>query len=558
VLLCSYLALHAAVLDDLKISRNDGEVVKVWLLGIGIVLATARWAWLRWLQPFGGARADWTRRILALLLVMLCFAATTNYARYGWYVFRDRIDNYDIIHYYLGPKYFEELGYFDLYPAAILADLEADEARAERKGLDLSPDKPRYLAVPRHLHPPLTYQAQTAEGYAILPYEESIAHGERVKERFTPERWEQFRHDFVWLQRSNTRAMPTKYWQQMINDHGFNGTPGWTGYATPLVKLVPVESVKLLGYVDVLLLLAAVGFGWWAFGGWSAGFLFLFILTTYSTRWPTISWAIMRYDYAVALIIATAMVKKGRPLLAGVFSGHAAAMRIFPATWLFGPGIQGAWQLVRHRSISRFAVLFFVGVVGWIALLQVNFAAQHGGEHILTHWHGMSEHMQPENLSSRRLGLAIALAYRGEYDEPWSFKRIDRVENQEPVRKGVALVILVALGWALRRADPTESFALGFVAFFALATASYYYFIVRAPLILLHACGLHKTRHLVALAWLLGIELFCNFAQQLLGGNRIFVIGVLGWSLLIYCIGMIAVLCWEDWKKHREPATEPA
>ncbi len=536
VLIGIYAVIKYTALDGVRINRNASEVIKVYLLGAGILIAVARWAWLRWMQPRADAAALWSRRTLQLLMLALCLAATLNYGRYGMKLIRDRIDVYDVIHYYLGPKYFDELGYFDLYAACIIADEEA--------GKYFKPAPP-------------TYQHQDINGYEIRPYRAALERTDEIKSKFEGDRWDGFVHDFTTLQRE-FYGLEKKYWYQLINDHGFNGTPGWSGYAAPIVNLVDADQVKLICYIDIGLLLVAIGVAWWAFGGWSAAFLFFFILTTYSTRWPTISWAIMRYDYAAALIMAVSFVKKGRPLLAGIFAGHTAAMRIFPATFFFGPGVQGAWKALRHRKLDMFAVLFFVGVVGWVGALQLNFAAQFGGEHIAQHWKGMTDHMEPENLSSRRLGMAIALAYRGEIDEPWSFKRIDRVERQEPIRKGIALVVLLALGWALRKCDRAEAYAMGFIAFFALATASYYYFIVRAPLILVHAHGAKKPRHLIALVWLLGIELFANLAQQFLGGNRIFVVGWMGWTLLAYCIGMIAVLIWESHRQTPDSETEPA
>jgi len=523
-----YALLRTVIWPDGKVGRDASESVKIYLLGAGMLLAVGRWAWLRWLSTRETSAAAVVRNLLAFLMLALCFETTLNYGRYGTRLIAERIDVYDVIHYYLGPKYFDELGYFDLYPACILADREA--------GTHFRPDPP-------------TYQAETAAGYEVRAYGDALLRGEEVKARFTPERWAQFAHDFTTLQR-DFYGLERDYWYQLVNDHGFNGTPGWTGYAAPLVDLLPVERVKLICYVDIALLLGALGVAWWAFGGWPAAFVYLFLLTTYSTRWPTISWSILRYDYAAALIVATALVKKGRPLLAGLFAGHAAAMRLFPATWFLGPGVEGAWQLVRHRRISRFAVLFLVGAGLWIAALQAGFAVQFGADEVVTHWRGMHEHMEPENLSSRREGLAIALAYRGEVQEPWSFKRIDRVEQQEPVRKVVGLGMVLLLAWALRRAERAEAYAMGFIAFFALTTSSYYYYVVRAPLLLVHAAGLTRTRHLVALLWLLGIDLFCNLAQQHLGGNRIFVIGWLGWLLLIYCVGMIAVLWVES---HRTP-----
>jgi len=531
-----YALLDATVLAKVKVGRDDSESIKILLIGIGMVLAIARWAWLRWMEPKKSAASAWTGHLLAFLMLALCFTTTLNYGRYGTKLIADRIDVYDVIHYYLGPKYFDELGYMDLYPACILADREA--------GTHFKPDPP-------------TYQAETAAGYEVRPFRDALVRGEEVKARFTPERWAQFSHDFVTLQR-DFYGLERDYWYQLINDHGFNGTPGWTGYAAPLVNLVEVEQVKLICYVDIGLLLVALGVAWWAFGGWSTSFVYLFLLTTYSTRWPTISWSILRYDYIAALVIATALVKKGRPLLAGIFAGHAAAMRLFPATWFLGPGVEGAWQLVRHRRLSRYAILFFVGAGLWIAALQVNFAERFGFDEVVTHWKGMNEHMEPANLSSRRVGFAIALAYRGEVKEPWSFKRIDRVERQEPVRKVLGLGIVLLLAWALRKAERAESFAMGFIAFFALTTSSYYYYVVRAPLLLVHGEGLRRTRHLVGLLWLFGIDLFCNLAQQFLGGNRIFVIGWLGWLLLAYCLGMIAVLWVEGHRKPDLPAPEGA
>ncbi len=512
-------------IENTKVNRNLTEKVKVWLIGSAMIIVILRWAWHRWLEA--GARAAlgrYTRRALSLALATLCLASVLNYGRFGLKLIRDRIDVYDMIHYYLGSKYFDELGYFDLYPACILADLENDGP---------------------HFKNPPTYQAQDENGYEIRPFPKAIEHGRTVRKRFSEERWAAFSHDFVTLQRKYY-GLTQKYWWQMVNDHGFNGSPSWAAYASPLANMVPVEHVKYLGYLDLGLLVVGLSITCWAFGPWAAGFLLIFLTTSYSTRWPTITWSFLRYDYVTGLIIATALIKKGRPLLSGAFAAHAAAMRLFPLTYLLGPGVRAAWTLVRRRRMDRLAFLFFTGFVIWLGLLHGNVLLRWGGDPILTHWEGMSEHMAPENLSSRREGLAIAIAYRGETDEGWSPKRIDRVQEQEPVRKILAWAMVLALAWGLRRAEPAEGFAAGFIAFFALATASYYYYVVRAPLVQVHSSQPGKTRHALALLWLLGIDLFCNYAQQYMGGNRIFVIGWMGWMLLAYSIGMIGVLWWES------------
>lgn len=57
-------------------------------------------------------------------LVILALVALINFYQWGTRVPFEQIDSYDVIHYYLGAKYFEELGYYDLYPAIILVDQE--------------------------------------------------------------------------------------------------------------------------------------------------------------------------------------------------------------------------------------------------------------------------------------------------------------------------------------------------------------------------------------------------------------------------------------------------
>ena len=536
IMLGTYAYIHGEWLGRIKINRDFTERVKVWILAGAILLVVVRWAWLRWLEPRAGSFAPVGRRYLGVAMLALCMAGVLNYGRFGTHVIGERIDTYDMIHYYLGSRYFDELGYFDLYPACILAD-------RENGGPHFRPD-------------PETYQAQDENGYSILPFQQAITKGAEVKARFSPERWQAFSHDFITLQREYY-GLTLKYWWQMVNDHGFNGTPAWAAYASPLASVVPVEHVKWLGYLDLGLLLAGIGATLWAFGPWTAGFLLLFLTTTYSTRWPTVTWAFLRYDYVTGLILATAFIHKGRPLLAGVFTAHAAAMRLFPLTWLFGPGVQGVWQLLRHRRWSRFWLLLAAGFALWMVLLQGDVLLRWGPSPITTHWKGMSDHVKPENLSSRREGLAIALAYRGEQNDGWSLKRIDRVAQQEPLRKGVALLLLLALAGALRNTNRTEAYALGFIPFFALSTASYYYLVVRAPLIMIHAADARKTRNMVALVLLLAIDLFCNYAQQHLGGNRIFIIGWMGWLLLAYCLGMIAVLWWESFHPPLAATPEP-
>ncbi len=148
--------------------------------------------------------------------------AGANYLRWGPQLLFGNTDNYDLFHYYLNSKYFDELGYFDLYPAGILVDHE-----------NQGPLFPRATSTwPR-----------TSRATSGSPISHALERGEIVKEKFTPERWAEFTHDALALQREKGQ-FDGGLWKQMIQDHGFNGTPAWVALAKPLASVVPIEYRK--------------------------------------------------------------------------------------------------------------------------------------------------------------------------------------------------------------------------------------------------------------------------------------------------------------------------
>ncbi len=93
---------------------------------------------------------------------------------------------------------------------------------------------------------------------------------------------------------------------------------------------------------------------------------------------------------------------------------------------------------------------------------------------------------------------------------------------------------MLLLGWGLRKSEDDEAYALGFVPLFLLTTASYYYYVARATLIVLHAADLTRVRNQVGLVLLLGIEMFSNYAATIHGDYRVYLIGNMAWGLLLY------------------------
>jgi hypothetical protein len=491
---------------EFDVARSVTEAWKVWIAG-GAILLLGIWPLLR------------DRRARSALLLALTLFSCWNHARWGTRSVTERVDTYDLVHYYLNAKYFEELGYYDLYPSIILADHENDGPWFKNAGN--------------------TYMAQDAEGHALKPVSHALARGRHVKaEAFTPERWAAFTHDALHLQRAYKREWSDKLWRQMVMDHGFNGTTAWTLVAEPLTRVVPVEYIKWLCHLDLLLLIGMAGLITWAYGVDTALWLVLFLTASYSLRWPTVSWVFLRYDWVFALVGAMAFIKKGHPLIGGILAGWAATLRFFPAMWMWGPFAKGVAGLTR-RHVSRPLLVLAAGFVLGVAVIQGAATARYGVESVSVHFENMLDHNRPEQLSSRRIGLGLGMTFDGGLTPKLLTKERKLViKNQQPLRYGLSLLFLLVMGWGLRRSSDDEAYGFGFLPFFLLTTASYYYYVARATLAVLHAADLDRLRNRVGLTLLFTMELFSNWAEGAHPGHRSYLIGWLAWMLAAYALIM--------------------
>ncbi len=503
--------------DGMGVTRAQSEAWKVWIALGGALLALVQ--------------AALPARLRRGLLLGLVVAGALVYARIGVRVPLHQVDGYDVIHYYLNAKYFDELGYFDLYPACMLADVEAGGPRFDGGEV---------------------YLAQDEEGHHIEPLAHAIHRGRELREQsFSSERWDAFKHDFLFLQRE-VPGMSDTLWRQLIQDHGFNGTPVWTWIASPIASAVPVEAIKLLGYLDVALVGAALVALARAAGVETSGWVLLFLWVTYSGRWPTYSSAFLRYDWLAGLIFAYAAIRSGRPVLGGLAAAWAATLRFFPALWLILLGLKGLFGLAR-RSVSRPLLWLAAGFIIGAALLQGAATWSLGSEAVVTHYRNMDDHNSSAQLSSRRIGFATALPYRGQILPKNITKAMKaEIESQRPLRFAIAGVVTLLLGFLTRRERDERVFALGFLPFFLFTTASYYYYVARATLVAGHADGaVTRWRDRVGLAALFGMEAFSNLAETRLAEHRVFLIGTLSWLLAAYCLMLLLWLGVEEWRHQR-------
>jgi len=513
----SVLCVAIAFFLGKDVSRHISESLKV-LLAVAALCLVIGWTSI-------------PKRIAIILLSALIFISAVNYMRWGPALLTERIDSYDVIHYYLGAKYFNELGYYDLYPAIASVDYEAGPYKSELT----------------------SYRAQEPDvGYALKPISEAIAQGRSIQmTSFSPERWELFRRDFVHLQREYT--LTRNHWATLLKDRGFNATPAWIALVSPIANLVSVNYIKWLCFADVIFLAIGLLFIRWAYGNITALWALEFIFLSYSLRWPVISWAFFRYDWVCALMVALALIRKNHHFWAGALTAFASLFRLFPALWMFGPATKGAINLINFRNFSfnwnRKLLLLAGGFLIAVVTIEGVVFVKFGTEPVRAHAVNMAEHIKPEELSSRRLGFVIGMFYDGKLlPKILPTERKLQIKSYKNLHMFIAFGVLGAFAWFLRNRPDDEAFAYGFIPFFMLLTASYYYAVARILLIVIHAANIDRRRHRTALAILLALELFSNWAETSFEEHRVFLIGNLAWGLTLYSIYII----WSLYKDEQE------
>jgi len=135
------------------------------------------------------------------------------------------IHQWEQFHFYLGAKYQAEVGWFNLYKAVIIADRETINTLANL---------------------PTTRELSTFETISVA---DALKDADAVKSRFSPQRWQEFRAD--WVQMSGLWRID---WTRIINDHGNSNSPAWSIIAAPLTRLTPLtlKGQAALGWLDIL------------------------------------------------------------------------------------------------------------------------------------------------------------------------------------------------------------------------------------------------------------------------------------------------------------------
>jgi hypothetical protein len=242
----------------------------------------------------------------------------------------------EMFHYYVGAKYFKEVGYYDLYNAVIAADTEQGNALA---GLPFYVDLKTYEKTQR---------------------ETALRDVDRVKALFSDERWAAFKADISFFKKANG----TPGLVSSLMDHGYNASPVSTFVLGILTNIVPVTQMRLLAVLDVLLVLAMIALVFRTFG-FDVGALFgVYFFVNILSGHEYISGSLLRYDWLLYIVVAVCLLEKGRYASSAFFLTLSAMTRIFPAVVFFGVAITIVQKARAARTLDEQSVRFILAAGG--------------------------------------------------------------------------------------------------------------------------------------------------------------------------------------------------
>ena len=426
------------------------------------------WGLWRRRRGRGGDRVEAVRQGLLALVAVSAFPAYYNFFQAHH---PGGFKGADVYHYYMGSRYFEELGYFDLYPCT-LAALEQDG-----------------------LQDPATFPpVRDQRSLRLQSPEQTRREMQACPERFSPVRWESFRRDVRFFR---PRILGGS-WKHLLEDHGYNPSPVWSfvGGVVSGNVLPTADSLPSLIAIDrVLVVLMAVAIAW-AFG-LEAACLAAIVWGT-SPLW-SYNWtgdAFLRNLWLAAAVLGWCLLERRRHLAAGLGLATAALLRLFPAIFAVGPALQAAVSL-RRGALSPGALRLLAGLaVGGAVLLAAGaFGTGRGPSAYLEFREKMAAVVaQPGANKVGLSALATEWRYRAERLELTTPEgREITVSEPAPfavaaIRGGQLLLALLAVAAYLRgvlRASPVEASLLGFAVIpFLTSPANYYHVFVVAGALL--------------------------------------------------------------------------
>ena len=396
-----------------------------------------------------------------------------------------QVHSWQVFHYVLGAKYFDELGYRDFYNGLLLADSE-DRRVFTRNG-----------------------RTRDLDSYYWVSAQQALARARErgVRQRFTDQRWQQLKVDLRAIQQLRT----PRRWSAVLLDRGYNPSPAWLALHYPLLNALEIRHKRVLFFVcnlQLLLYLLTFAVAWWAFGGRATVVGTLWCLLFFG-NWTIFLGGYFSRDWLMLVISAVALYRKGHPSAAAPLLAYATMMRGFPAMLALAPGL--AWLrtvLTRRpapiRRRGRFVALFALTCLALVALGSVTgrgpSAWRQWLDKITLH---SAKHQYTDNVVG--LGFLLTHDYRtgGRTPTLRHMERVNRPHASYYLGLRLALVLLTLL--AMLRREDHDGMLLGIAAVFFATTVSRYYISIGALLFSWTRQGLSSRARQLSGLWLFAL-----------------------------------------------------
>jgi hypothetical protein len=400
--------------------------------------------------------------------VLMALGAVALLSYTGFKPHATQPNDWDLFHYYIGSKYFPEIGYTRLYACVARAEAENDDEAVS------------HAAKRRTIRDLETNELVAARGFF---FDENYC-----KERFSAARWESFKSDTGFF-----RARLRDLWELAQVDHGFNPSPVWVLAGGLLSGAVPLSDAAVSGMVllDVVLLFGSVACLAWAFGLPAAAFAAIASTASGGIDWSWAGGGVLRLDWFFLSVLAVCLMKRGHYALAGAALGYAAALRVFPAIFALGPFIALLYAMARRQPGETRAYLkFFAGMAASAALLLASVSALYGTDTLRAFASNTSKHSAV--VSTNNVGLRTVLTYRPDSAVrntidvhareahlywKWQDAKAEAKKNVVPAYLAVVAVCLPLFVLAVISGGAWQALALGatFVPFAWSEMSNYYY-----------------------------------------------------------------------------------
>ncbi|MBN1523781.1 MAG: hypothetical protein JW904_04815 [Spirochaetales bacterium] len=388
-----------------------------------------------------------------ILLIVLIICGVLFWMNIG--IFRPSgvfVYNWEQFHYFLGTKYFPELGYDGIYVAALQANEEIDPAFFPPFIIrDLRTDKEVYFSA---IH----------------------SHKAEVRSRFSDERWNEFVED--------VKGFPLN--KSIFLDHGYNPTPPFTFIARLFTAWLPVNDITktLLGLVDILLAIACCVLIAQYFNLERAALFSVVFGIGFVYYFGYLGGSILRFDWFLAMTLTLCYFQKKQFEFAGMSFAYMVIARVFPIFLLAGLAVY--WiRKKRFRPAFSFSRGFLImtlillvlgcfagrGIQAYPENYQnlANFSISTSGLSLqylfMTSWENLSG--QHVNEYSNHINAEVVQEYQD-----------TRQDNIILVIIGTAAALLFVFFSIAHARTPGEALAMSMAIIFCIITLNFYYWVI--------------------------------------------------------------------------------